>query len=266
MDESKKPKTAAESFDHLAKDYDSTTNTFHHKISHFVLENNLLEHLNGQVQLKILDSGGGTGKYSVLLKQKGFDVTLTDISSKSIEIARAKFEKLELSIPSYVCDSENTSFQDSTFDLIMFNGAVISYTASPKKLVQEAHRILKHGGHIWLDFFNSVGWAIEINDLNAKAEIAIENDRLIQMPDWDHPARLMSLKQVEHMLSLQSFVPVRTYGLINLSHSLPLETRYSNTVDEEILRKYQTTELDLSRRADCIGTAWSCMICAKKVE
>lgn len=145
----------------------------------------------------------------------------------------------------------------------MYNGAVISYTPSPIALIKETARILKKGGLIWFDALNPLGWAIEIQDPIIKADIALEKEKLIKMDDWDYPARIISLENMKDILSKYNFKIKTIYGLMVLAHSLPLDYRYSNPYDIEIVKKYQKVELELSKRNDCIGSAWSYIICAE---
>lgn len=106
------------SYNKLAEKYEKETDTFHHQISNYVLINNLANHFPQRKEFKILDSGGGIGKFTIKLKQLGYDITLSDISSESIKIAKIKFEELNLNIPTFECDSENTTFPDECFDMV----------------------------------------------------------------------------------------------------------------------------------------------------
>lgn len=253
------------SFDILAKKYDDETNTFHHKISSYVTIENLLSELPGKKNIKILDSGGGTGQFALFFKKLGYDIILSDISHKSIEEAKIKAAKENLKIFTYVCNSEQTPFQNNSFDFIMMNGGVISYSPNPKKLLKEANRLLKHKGILWFDFLNYLGWAIETTDPEFKIDLTKKDEKLIQMSDWDYPARVFSLGRIRNLLEENQFKIKSQYGLISLSHSLPLKMRYSKNYDKKLLEKYKRTELELSRRPDCIGLSWSCSVCAIKV-
>ena len=252
------------SFDKIAKSYDEEINTFHHGISSFVTTENLLFELPKNKNIRILDSGGGTGKFTLYLKKLGYDVALSDISSESIEEAKRKAADQDIKIETYICNSESTPFNNDSFDFIMMNGGVISYTPNPISLLHEANRILKRGGLLWFDFLNSLGWAIETQQAETKAELALENEKLIQMPDWDYPARLFSLDRIKQLLNESKFKLKSQYGLVLLSNSLSIETRYSIEYDLDLLEKYKKIELYLSRQEDCIGASWGCSICAEK--
>lgn len=252
------------SFDKESTNYKDDTSTFHHAICKHVLVSNLLEELNGNKELKILDSGGGTGSIGIILKKEGYNVTISDISKKSIEIARQKIEKEGIDIPLYICDSENTSFPNECFDFIMLNGAVISYSPNPMKLLKESYRILKKDGRIWFDFFNSLGWAVEFGDIAFKVGTSLAENKLIKMDDWDYPARVFSLNVIREMLYDSNFIVKNELGLISISHTLPLDVRYKHNYDHDMCEKYKEVELVLSKNKECIGTSWSCIICAVK--
>lgn len=252
------------SFNKTAEIYDKETETFHHKISEYITKENLLLELPKNKEIKILDSGGGTGKYSIYLNELGYDVTLIDISQNSLNEAKRKAEEKDISFDTLLCNSEKTSFTNNSFDFIMMNGGVISYTPDPDKLLKETSRILKPKGLLFFDFLNSVGWAIETLDPSSKVNLAAEKDKLIQMDDWDYSARVMSIERVRDFLKENDFKIKSEYGLIVLSNSLPLGIRYSKEFDSELLEKYKKVELQLSRKPECIGSSWSCSICAIK--
>ena len=257
-------KELRKSFNSTAGIYDKETDTFHHKISEHLIISNMLLELQTDKNISILDAGGGTGKYSMILFDLGYNPELMDISAESVAIAESKAEKKSIKFKATVGNMEETPFKDEAFDFIMMNGGVISYTPDPFRLISETFRILKPGGRLWFDFCNSLGWAIENTSVERKAELSTAGEQLIQMPDWDYPARLFSLPRMESMLSDAGYKVKSKYGLVLLSNSLPLEYRYSKEYDHELIEEYKKAELEISRRQDCIGASWSCSICAEK--
>ncbi len=253
-------------FDAEATNYDSETNTFHHQISEYIILQNILSILNNNHDLSILDSGGGTGKITLELSKLGYKVELIDIRQKSIQIAQQKFKSNNQRIDTSTQNSEHTNYEDNIFDLVMLNGAVISYTQDPDQLLRETNRILKPNGRIVFDFFNTIGWSIEIKDPKLITKIISSDNYLIQMPDWNYPARLMSIKYIEKILQNNGYKILNKKGLINITHAFDLDYRYSKDYSLDVVKEYQKIELDLSNRQDCVGTAWSCIIVGEKIN
>ena len=259
-------KSLVESFDEEAPNYDSETNTFHHQVSEYVILQNVLNLLNNNKDLSILDSGGGTGKFSLALSKLGYKVELIDISPISIQIAQQKFDSSNLKINISTQNSEHTNYEDNTFDLVMLNDAVISYTQDPEQLLRETNRILKPNGAIVFDFFNTIGWSVEIKDPELVNKLIKSDTYSIQMPDWKYPARLMSIKYVDRILKNNGFNVVNKKGLINITHAFDLDYRYSKDYSLDVVKEYQKIELELSNPQDCVGTAWSCIIVGEKIN
>lgn len=105
----------------------------------------------------ILDAGGGSGKYGVLMAKKGHHLTVLDISPGMIEQARARFTEagllerarfevgsiLELSIP------------DRSFDLVFCEGDPVSYCVDQyPRAMAELVRVAKPGAPVILGLDN----------------------------------------------------------------------------------------------------------------
>lgn len=111
---------------------------------------NMLRFLPRSKKARILDAGGGTGRWTVRIAELGYEVTLTDISEKMLEIAERKIKDRQL-------DSNVTikkldicamgELEDNYFDLAISEGDPLSYCDSPRKATEELHRVLKKGGH-----------------------------------------------------------------------------------------------------------------------
>ena len=259
-------KGLAASFNKLAATYDEETAAFHHALVDYIVKDILNLILpTPENNYHILDSGGGTGKWTMYLAKRGYRVTLTDISEQSLNRAKEKIKANKLSVHDIIqCNSESTPFRDSSFDGLVLMGGVLSYTPDTISLLKECYRIIKPKGFILFDFLNTYGWAVETPDPAKKAEIALAKEILVQMPDWDYPARLINPEYAEKMICDFGFNLQRKWGLVNLSVSLPLEYRYDKDYNHDILDKYKKAELEMSKNQDCYGTAFCCMIFAAK--
>ncbi|WP_085505206.1 class I SAM-dependent methyltransferase [Thalassobacillus devorans] len=72
---------------------------------------------------KVLDLGGGPGKYSLYLAERGCDVTLADLSQNNIDYALNKAKELGLSLKGLCLDARDlSSLGNSRFDHILCMG------------------------------------------------------------------------------------------------------------------------------------------------
>ena len=88
---------------------------------------------------RLLDIGGGLGKFSAMAIRRGFDVTMVDISRDIIQRAVALHPELKNRV--YILDIFNpqnvTDFirKHGQFDIILSLGFVVNHTDSPEKIL-----------------------------------------------------------------------------------------------------------------------------------
>ena len=95
---------------------------------------------------RILDGGCGLGAWTVLLADRGFAVTGLDISQRTV----ARLKKL---LPRYAfaCgDIRHTGFPDAYFDAYLSWGTFEHFESGLEECINEAHRILKPGGFLFV--------------------------------------------------------------------------------------------------------------------
>lgn len=100
---------------------------------------------------KILDAGCGTGRNSIYLKERGYDVVGTDLSK--VAISRARKAAKDLKIQYKVDSVEKSSFPDRSFDKI-FCGQVL-HAVDFEEAVRELYRILKPDGILFIVMYES---------------------------------------------------------------------------------------------------------------
>lgn len=107
---------------------------------------------------KVLDIGGGPGRYSLYLAEKDCDVTLYDLSDENVKFALEQAEERKLNIKGIVGDARNVDegFNNEKFDYILLMGPMYHLLEEPDRIksVNSALRLLKDGGIIFISFIN----------------------------------------------------------------------------------------------------------------
>lgn len=110
---------------------------------------------------EVCDIGCGTGRYSIELLKKGYNVTLFDISQKELDIAKSQIEQANLKAEGYICeDASNLNvLKSETYDVVLLMGPMYHVLKKDERLniLGQAKRILKKGGIILAAYLNSWG-------------------------------------------------------------------------------------------------------------
>ena len=105
---------------------------------------------------RILDAGGGSGKYGVKMAARGHQVTVLDLSTKMLENARAKFAAAGIAEGSFVVGNiVDLAFPDESFDLVFCEGDPVSYCVDDyPRAIAELVRVARRGAPIVLGVDN----------------------------------------------------------------------------------------------------------------
>ena len=115
---------------------------------------------------RILDVGGGPGRYAIELTKQGYEVTLFDLSKACLALAEEK--ALEAGVKLAGVEQGNavdlSRFADASFDAVLLMGPLYHLLEEDdrRRAVQEARRVLKPNGLIFAAFitrYAPIRWA-----------------------------------------------------------------------------------------------------------
>ena len=132
----------------------------------------------------LLDVGCGTGTFEEILSLSqnkcNFDVSGTDISKKSIEIAKSK--RLLNSI--FLCgDAENLPFKNKSFDCIVLI-EVIEHIPNKESVFKELKRVLKRNGKIIITTPNKRDIILRVHNLLKNIGTKIIGKKIIHKDEY----------------------------------------------------------------------------------
>ncbi len=110
----------------------------------------LIEKYTQNSSSKIIDVGGGTGKYSEWLAKKGHQVHLVEPVSKHLKIAKKRANSLKNKYSVHLGESRELEFSNNYADLIILHGPLYHLQDENDRAltIQEAKRVVKNNGII----------------------------------------------------------------------------------------------------------------------
>ena len=126
-----------------------------HRVEYGITLRALQDHLP-PAPSRIVDIGGGVGRYAIELTRRRHDVTITDVSRRCLDLARRKAAEAGMALAGcHRADARDLSaFEDDHFDAALLMGPLYHLLAHSQRLeaVREAQRVLRPGGRVFAAF------------------------------------------------------------------------------------------------------------------
>lgn len=145
---------------------------------------------------RVLDLGGGPGRYSLWLAERGCRVTLCDLSEGNVRFAQAKAAERGLPLRALTGDARQAdSLLEGPFDHVLLMGPLYHLLEEADRLraVEASLNLLKPGGCLFAAFINS--FAGLIYDLQDPARLLQEDPEYLRQMVEDRPFRGMAFTQ-----------------------------------------------------------------------
>lgn len=107
--------------------------------------------------LPVLDLGGGQAQFSQWLAQQGADVSLCDISSDMLALARHRFKAAGLPLKTACCPLQHAHEHFERQYPLVLNHAVLEWLEQPFETLPDIGRFVAPGGWLSLMFYNLHG-------------------------------------------------------------------------------------------------------------
>ena len=244
-------------YDQFPRIYDEYSKTFEGKLHHEIEWEILLKsHLPNNMDAKILDAGGGTGRITLPLAKMGYQVTLCDVSSGMLDMAKEKLqiEKIQDKVIIEETDIASLPFPDEIFDLVICLHGPFSI-ADSLRAAGELTRVMKRGGKIIVDA-HSRYWAVK-NALRKDPDTALKlakselNHAYDIFGDW---CRVFSPKELQELFEGHGIKEISIYG--SFIESLPIEVKQAKEWNDEFLSQTVESMICLGSEPSVLGLAF----------
>ncbi len=193
---------------------------------------------------RVLDAGGGTGRWTVVLAQLGYAVTLTDISQGMLDVARTKIEAAGLADRVTILhqDIRNMSaLSADSFDLVLAEGDPVSYCEDHAAAINELARIARVGAHVIVSVDSRISALFNLNELDFDAAAATLRTGQMKWRGADealvYPIHAFTIPELAGLFEANGLRVVRVLGKPVFLNRLQPKVRDEILADEELTRR-----------------------------
>lgn len=247
--------------------YDEWYKTFEGAVETYVDWELLKKYLPENKAAKILDAAGGTGRITLPLAKMGYSLTLCDISSQMLDVAKQKLlrEGVYDKVTILECDVRNLHFADESFDFVVCWDGPLEDTQ--ELAVKELIRVTKKGGTISIFLVNK--WALAINNFykNPASTLTSIESHPSYMNDEHGKYRVVNTEEARKLFEEEGVNVLEIYAVCGWTNVLriPKKVLKSRVWDEQLFK--QTTEmvLKLSKEPSVKGMSKHLVLYGEKI-
>ena len=206
-------------------------------------------------EIRILDVGAATGRYSVPLAEEGYDVTAVELVKHNLARLKAKGS----SVKAYQGNAMKLKrFEDDSFDMVLVFGPMyhLHEKEEKQKALSEAKRVLRPGGVILVAYIMNEYSVITYAFKEKHIKEGMEQGMLdAQFHCTKKANELYSFVRTEDMEALNQEVGLQRLQVIAADGPANYIRPYLNALDEEEFRYFIEYHLATCERGDLLGAS-----------
>jgi ubiquinone/menaquinone biosynthesis C-methylase UbiE len=261
-DRSKDMERVRKRWDEHANRYDEWYKTLKGAVEHYVDWELLREHLPQNNDAKILDAAGGTGRITLPLAKMEYSVTLCDISSAMLNVARQKLKREGVldKVEILECDVCKLRFADESFDFVLCWDGMIE---AAKELI----RVTKRGGKISIFLMNRCKGAIDLFPEDPTLALALIKSRSDYIYHDEEKHRVLSAKEARKLFEAEGIRVIDIYAVCGWLDVLPIPEKElkSRNWDEKFFSQVTEMVLRLSKEPSVKGMSRHLVLYGEKI-
>jgi ubiquinone/menaquinone biosynthesis C-methylase UbiE len=241
----------------------------HGKVEFLTTMKYINECLDGMTAPKILEVGAGTGRYSVTLAKKGYNVTAVELVEHNLDILKSKLDGSENITAVQGNALDLSAFADGTFDLTMVLGPMYHLYTREDKLtaLREAVRVTKAGGYILVAYCMNEPTILQFGFAQGNMDYIFDNDMITA--DWhckSEPKEVFEIARTEDITSLDSELPVERIKLVATDGATRYYDELIDSMDDGTFSKWMDYHFAVCERQDLIGASNHTLDILKKLD
>lgn len=205
--------------------------------------------------IRVLDIGAGTGRYSVPLSEEGYDVTAVELVKYNLGILKQKGSNVKAFQGNAL---KLKRFEDNSFDLTLLFGPMYHLKTREEQVqaLTEAKRVTKPGGYILVAYvMNEYAFLT----YGIKEQHVLENIKEGKLDEDFHvrPAEddLYHFMRMEDIAAINQEVGIQRVQIISPDGPANHMRQQMNALTEEQFEAFVQYQLATAERQDIIGAA-----------
>jgi len=223
------------------------------KYIHKYLE--ILEEKRPKHEIKILDVGAATGRYSIPLAEEGYDVTAVELVKHNLARLKAKGS----SVKAYQGNAMKLKrFEDNSFDMVLVFGPMYHLHEKEEKIkaLSEAKRVVKPDGTILVAYIMNEYSVITYAFKEKHIKEGIAEGMLDETFHCTEKANeLYSFVRTEDIEELNQLSQLKRLQVIAADGAANYIRPFLNALDEEEFFYFIDYHLSTCERADLLGAS-----------
>lgn len=210
-----------------------------------------------QKGMRVLEVGAGTGRYSLTIAEKGFQVAAIELIQHNVDILKSKVtEKCTIDIRKGNA-TDLSCYNDETFDITLVLGPLYHLFSEndKKQAISEAIRVTKKGGVIFVAYCMNdatiINWGFQKGNILEGIQSGIVDRNTFKC--LSNPSLLFEMYRKEEIDKLMAGYDVERLHFV----ATDLVTNHMRStideMDEEMFQTYMNYHFSICERPDLIG-------------
>jgi SAM-dependent methyltransferase len=227
--------------------------------------------------VRILDAGGGPGRYAIDLARLGYHVTLLDLSPRLLDSARDRIaaaggdvaHNVEAIVEGSFTDL--SAFADGSFDAVLCLGGALCHLVEAylrRRAVTELRRVARSGAPLFINALNYVGahravvqwWA---DELTIQLFHRLRASQVIDIGYPTTPTYLFRSSEFVEFLTNAGLRVARLYGSEGIGAHLQEERLLAVMEDRDVWPSWQESLLSTADDPAIVGVSRSLLAVAR---
>lgn len=220
-------------FEPYAKNVEGFYEAAYWKLSDELIKELCRRHLGLNVGDRLLDAGGGTGRWAIwAAKEFGVSVTIADKSQHMLQQAKSNTigAGVEARIDLVECDlHEAPELPDAEFDAVISTYGVLSFLSDPASAFRTLFRTLKPGGQALLmshSFSNALSSKVNRDGADASELRKLKTTKVVKWAPHVPPLRVFTAADLRQLAAEAGLEAQAVFGVTSVASPGPEDFGY----------------------------------------